>query len=86
VSEGFTFDGEFAVSAHYAMDVAPNPCLELDGLGTVGLPLSDRDARAFMSCESVHNRDNGTAIWEIPSENVRVLPSLISILNKTTGS
>ncbi|KAJ7699137.1 hypothetical protein B0H14DRAFT_2485121 [Mycena olivaceomarginata] len=70
VSEGFTFDGEFAVSSHYAMDVAPNPCLELDGLGTVGLPLSDRDACAFMSCEFVHNRDNGTAIWEIPSENI----------------
>ncbi|KAJ6534822.1 hypothetical protein B0H19DRAFT_435074 [Mycena capillaripes] len=71
VSEAFTFDGEFAVSAHYAMGVAPNPCLELDGLGTVGLPLSDREARALVSaCESIHKRDNGTGIWEMSADKI----------------
>lgn len=80
LSDGFIFDGEFAVSAHYAMGVAPNPCLELDGLGTVGLPLSDREARTIVSaCESVHNPDSGAGIWEMPADKVRVRHNYLNV-------
>ncbi|KAJ8075191.1 hypothetical protein PM082_019519 [Marasmius tenuissimus] len=40
------FKGTFAFSKTY--DNAPNPALCLDGLGTVGLPLSERDAKAVI--------------------------------------
>ncbi|KAF8917722.1 hypothetical protein CPB85DRAFT_1214902, partial [Mucidula mucida] len=46
LSGEFQFDGTFAHSNVYT-DV-PNPCLNLDGLGSVGLPLSERDARAIL--------------------------------------
>jgi hypothetical protein len=60
------FDGEFAVSARYAD--APNPCLEMDGLGTVGLPLSDRDGPAVIAvCDPVRA---GSGIWRMSPEKV----------------
>ncbi len=31
------------------MKDAPNPCLKIDGLGLIGLPLSKRDAAAIKS-------------------------------------
>ena len=39
---GFNFKGKFAFSM--PMPHPPNPCLLIDGIGIVGLPLSDRDA------------------------------------------
>ncbi|KAF9650685.1 hypothetical protein BDM02DRAFT_3127503 [Thelephora ganbajun] len=39
---GFNFKGKFAFSM--PMPYHPNPCLHIDGIGIVGLPLSDRDA------------------------------------------
>ncbi|OCH94338.1 hypothetical protein OBBRIDRAFT_801332 [Obba rivulosa] len=40
--------GSFSVQCFY--DDAPNPALEIDGLGLVGLPLSTRDAIAIKQC------------------------------------
>ena len=39
---GFNFKGKFAFSM--TLPYSPNPCLHIDGIGIVGLPLSDRDA------------------------------------------
>ncbi|KAF9786064.1 hypothetical protein BJ322DRAFT_765163 [Thelephora terrestris] len=39
---GFNFQGTFAFSV--PLPYSPNPCLHIDGIGIVGLPLSDRDA------------------------------------------
>ena len=39
---GFNFKGKFAFSM--LMPHHPNPCLHIDGIGIVGLPLSGRDA------------------------------------------
>ncbi|KAH8120345.1 hypothetical protein DFH11DRAFT_55253 [Phellopilus nigrolimitatus] len=52
ISKGFDFDGEFAYSYRYSIDDTPNPCLNITGLGPIGLPLSERDARGIMDiCE-----------------------------------
>ncbi|KAJ6456639.1 hypothetical protein C8R47DRAFT_1165251 [Mycena vitilis] len=45
---------------------AANPCLNIDGLGTVGLPLSPRDALAIISVA----RSTTTGIWELPAEKI----------------
>jgi hypothetical protein len=74
LKEGFTFDGEFAVTANYPMGVAPNPCLELDGLGTVGLPLGERDAQAIVSAsESIYGLDNEAGNWAMSADKVCIL-------------
>ncbi|KAJ6483880.1 hypothetical protein DFH09DRAFT_949436, partial [Mycena vulgaris] len=66
--------GVFAFSERFA--TVPNPCLDLEGLGTVGIPLSERDARAIISaCVPVSGpgRDTDSGIWEMPAEKVGVL-------------
>ena len=45
LDEDWGFESEFSFNKHYGD--APNPALRLDKLGTVGLPLSDRDADAI---------------------------------------
>ncbi|KAH9849223.1 hypothetical protein C2E23DRAFT_888412 [Lenzites betulinus] len=42
------FAGTFSFNKTYP--TAPNPALNIDGLGTIGLPLSTRDAAAIKSC------------------------------------
>ncbi|KAJ7813121.1 hypothetical protein B0H14DRAFT_2605243 [Mycena olivaceomarginata] len=42
VKDGFAFDGDFGFSARYIMRNAANPCFKIDGIWTVGLPLSER--------------------------------------------
>lgn len=41
----FAFKGAFSFNKTYT--TAPNPVLSIDGLGTLGLPLSTRDAAAI---------------------------------------
>ncbi|KAF7329488.1 hypothetical protein MKEN_00211200 [Mycena kentingensis (nom. inval.)] len=48
----FTFSGAFAWSKQYALADAPTPCLNIDGLGPVGLPLSSRDAQCLIDASS----------------------------------
>ena len=50
---GFNFKGKFAFCM--SLPYCPNPCLHIDGVGIVGLPLSDRDAHLIAdmgSCTS----------------------------------
>ncbi|KAJ7450061.1 hypothetical protein B0H11DRAFT_2078301 [Mycena galericulata] len=71
LQEGFEFDGAFAFSERYAMGAAPNPCLNIDGLGSVGIPLSERDAGAIISaCVPVSTSSGTSGIWEMSSEKV----------------
>ncbi|KAJ7101409.1 hypothetical protein B0H15DRAFT_410938 [Mycena belliarum] len=73
LQEGFDFDGVFAFSARYPIDTVPNPCLNIDGLGAIGVPLSERDARGIISAGvSACPPSSGIAsgAWEIPSEKV----------------
>ncbi|KAJ7123881.1 hypothetical protein C8R43DRAFT_42551 [Mycena crocata] len=51
---------------------AANPCLNIGGLGTAGLPLSDRDARAIVSlCVPAYNSASG--VWEMSAEKITSL-------------
>ncbi|KAK7039307.1 hypothetical protein R3P38DRAFT_473664 [Favolaschia claudopus] len=74
LEDNFYFDGVFAYSQRYDMGVAPNPCLKIDGLGTVGIPLSERDARAIISASApvigTNNDTKTSGMWELPSEKV----------------
>ncbi|RDX51144.1 hypothetical protein OH76DRAFT_1401917 [Lentinus brumalis] len=48
LSSDLEFTGAFSFNRAYP--TAPNPSLNIDGLGTVGLPLSIRDAAAIKQC------------------------------------
>ncbi|KAJ7055458.1 hypothetical protein C8F01DRAFT_452522 [Mycena amicta] len=61
IEEGFEFDGVFAFTKQYSMRDAPNPCLSIDGIGTIGLPLSQREARVIVE----------TCSQEIPAAQLR---------------
>ncbi|KAJ7060438.1 hypothetical protein C8F01DRAFT_1370058 [Mycena amicta] len=65
---GFAFNGPFSLFHRYTITDAPNPCLEIDGLGLVGCPLSDREARAIVA-ESVLVK-TALATWEIPADKI----------------
>ena len=48
------FDGDFAHGK--PLPQAPNPCLHIEGLGTIGLPLNDTEAkRVFEQANAPHN-------------------------------
>ncbi|KAJ7115408.1 hypothetical protein C8R44DRAFT_794600 [Mycena epipterygia] len=71
--EVLDFKGELAVATSYTINLAPNPCLELEGVGTVGLPLSERDARAIISvCETLYTpeTDSEPGIWEMAADKI----------------
>ncbi|TFK88725.1 hypothetical protein K466DRAFT_488388, partial [Polyporus arcularius HHB13444] len=71
-----------AFSFNRVYPVAPNPILDIDGLGTVGLPLSVREAAAVKACAEqalygqadhtlVDKSVRSTSIWEIDASKVR---------------
>ncbi|KAJ7102727.1 hypothetical protein C8R44DRAFT_988104 [Mycena epipterygia] len=74
LQEGFDFDGVFAFSERHTIGAAPNPCLNIDGLGTVGIPLSERDARAIIAaCVPVcvpSSDAKPSGIWEMAFEKL----------------
>jgi hypothetical protein len=47
----FSFNGNFYHAN--TLTTAPNPCLYISGLGLVGLPLSERDAKSIVSCATL---------------------------------
>ncbi|KAJ7187173.1 hypothetical protein C8R46DRAFT_981462 [Mycena filopes] len=86
LAEGFDFDGVFAYSQRYAIGDAPNPCLNIDGLGAVGIPLSERDARAIIAASLTGDGANTTGSWELPAEKIRFSnPAWDTWIQKTTG-
>ena len=46
----FDFKGSFAYGAAYPK--APNPCLTIEGIGPLGLPLNPRDAQLVIASSS----------------------------------
>ncbi|KAJ7273004.1 hypothetical protein C8J57DRAFT_1128654 [Mycena rebaudengoi] len=70
LQQGLDFGGHpFAFSRRYATGDAPNPHLNIDGLGVVGIPLSVRDARAIIPvCTPAPV--NQVGVWEISSDRV----------------
>ena len=66
-SKDLEFSGSFAF--HRVYPEAPNPLLSIEGLGTVGLPLSDRDAKAIK--ERAEQAPFGMADRTVVDKNVR---------------
>ncbi|KAF8656953.1 hypothetical protein AX16_002308 [Volvariella volvacea WC 439] len=70
---------------------APNPCLQIAGIGVVGLPLSERDARAIISVATQAPFGHGerTVVdtnvrntWEIEPTNIHIAnPQWTTFLN-----
>ncbi|KAJ6489159.1 hypothetical protein C8R47DRAFT_476844 [Mycena vitilis] len=88
LQDGFEFDGVFAWSQRYAIGDAPNPCLNVDGLGTVGIPLSERDARAIISASDpvCGLKGDASGIWTMPSEKIHFEnPAWDTWVQKATG-
>ena len=52
---GLNFNGKFAFSM--PLPHHPNPCLHIDGIGIVGLPLSDRDTHLIATVGSPTGED-----------------------------
>lgn len=58
------FRGTFAYSKVYAS--SPNPCLNVRGLGEIGLPLSGRDATALRKlCEGASSDVSDQKTWDL---------------------
>jgi hypothetical protein len=68
LKQGFDFPGTFAYSKIYDIGDAPNPCAKIDGLGVVGLPLSERDVKAIIARSS--RVGTSSMLWEMSPENV----------------
>ncbi|KAJ6454515.1 hypothetical protein C8R47DRAFT_997217 [Mycena vitilis] len=64
----FAFKGALIQTERYPVSQASNPCLEIDGIGLVGLPLSVAAAQALLS----HNRSSGLDRLEILAEQVGI--------------
>ncbi|KAJ6502796.1 hypothetical protein C8R47DRAFT_1106828 [Mycena vitilis] len=62
VASRFKYDGIFVSTPRtYNNSTVPNPCLELEGLGLVGLPLSTRDGAAIIAaCAAEDLPENGS--------------------------
>ena len=76
--QNFTFNGTFYHAG--LLTTAPNPCLEISGLGLIGLPLSERDAQAIASSANLAPFGHGerTVVdktvrdtWEVDPSKVR---------------
>ena len=76
LEHAFSFPGTFAWSETYDIGNTPNPCLKIDGLGVIGVPVSERDAKAIISRSNAVG--TGGILWEMRSEDVR--PSILIIV------
>lgn len=72
---GFNFKGKFAFSM--SLPYSPNPCLHIDGIGIVGLPLSDRDANLIASAGS----PTSTSRRITPQDSIVIDSSRVSYKN-----
>ncbi|KAJ6510818.1 hypothetical protein C8R45DRAFT_1088961 [Mycena sanguinolenta] len=77
LKDGFDFDGVFAFSQRYKIGGAPNPCLNIEGLGTIGIPLSVREAHAIISVsQPVHFENPAWDAWIQTEAGVAVSTAL----------
>jgi hypothetical protein len=75
LKHGFNFSGSFACYETYDIGSVPNPCLKIDGLGVVGLPLNEREAQVIIARSS----QVGHGVWEMSSDNVCPFAFLFSL-------
>ena len=78
ISGDFNFTGTFAHSSSYVD--APNPCIDLERVGPLGLPLNEIQLKTIIA--AFPDVVEGEGIWTIPGDKVcsySLLRSLISI-------
>lgn len=84
-------DGSFSWST--CEDNAPNPGLEVDRVGLIGLPLSDRDAKALLHKGSMEHSWTASAqtgpaktiVWELPADELKTTnPAWGKFVDKVT--
>ncbi|KAJ6542086.1 hypothetical protein DFH09DRAFT_1282747 [Mycena vulgaris] len=72
--EEFAFNGRFSTLKEYPISDACNPCLRIDGIGRIGLPLSVNEARTVIGAASpvsVSGKDTGSPhLWDISADKV----------------
>ncbi|KAJ7598881.1 hypothetical protein C8J56DRAFT_1157949 [Mycena floridula] len=67
--ESFEFSGTFACSQRYRSENSSNPCLNIAGLGPIGLPLNEREAKVLIShCQPHLPAPDG--IWELDATKI----------------
>jgi len=91
MSNNFDFAGSFACGSTDSR--APNPCISLEGVGLIGLPLSPRDATLIIqhAQQSPFGQADRTIVdqdvrrtWEIkPSQLVFTNPDWVKYLKET---
>ncbi|KAF8908584.1 hypothetical protein CPB84DRAFT_1744211 [Gymnopilus junonius] len=80
-NQHFSFTGTFYHAG--LLTTAPNPCLHISGLGLVGLPLSDRDAKSIISCANLAPFGHGerTVIDKTVRDTWEIEPARITFAN-----
>ncbi|THH16519.1 hypothetical protein EW146_g4134 [Bondarzewia mesenterica] len=74
LKKGFEYDVTFAHSQTFATTDAPNPCLNVAGLGSIGLPLNQREARSLISMcgqDNVVSHNRSPGVWEMRPEKIQ---------------
>ncbi|KAJ6552254.1 hypothetical protein DFH09DRAFT_1167496 [Mycena vulgaris] len=66
-----SFKGAYLHTERYSVAQAANPCLEIDGIGVVGLPLSANDAQVLLSDTHAFGSASGLKRPEIATDKVR---------------
>ncbi|KAF8908585.1 hypothetical protein CPB84DRAFT_1767012 [Gymnopilus junonius] len=79
--KNFSFEGTFYHAG--LLTAAPNPCLHISGLGFVGLPLSDRDAKCIVSCATLAPFGHGerTLVDKIVRDTWEIEPARVTFAN-----
>lgn len=82
----FDFKGTYAHSDTHQN--APNPCLSIDGLGLIGLPLTPRDAKLIIGCSAQAPFGQGelTVVNTEVRDTWEIEPSKISFVNPAWDS
>lgn len=79
--DNFSFSGSFFHAG--LLSSSPNPYLNITGLGIVGLPLSDRDAKAIIPCATLAPFGKGerTVVDKEVRDTWEIEPAKISFAN-----
>ena len=79
-------DADFALTGSHAYGApiasAPNPCLHVGGLGILGLPLSERDARLMIeNCDPARQHGQCDTLADRPTDVWEIEPPRITFVN-----
>jgi hypothetical protein len=81
--------GDFDFKGNYAFAIplpqAPNPGLHIEGLGLVGLPLSERDAKFIIGCaaQAPFGQGERTVVDTNVRDTFEIEPARVSFQNPT---